>query len=191
MLYFCSSTHSPFSLYARAQGINEPIEEKMRKCIATNPEPLVAYSWTKQAPADPNAYKKHSIIAMRSWPLGPYEAVKMDPDVKVYKSSDMVSAVDMFLAKRADFLITYSTAAEPIFIQRKKDVSQFVVTQLFALEGFPVVMPIDYPNSEVLCNRVKTAYQALVDEGVIDAQRFILKTDVERLAGKFGEESSD
>ena len=133
-----------------------------------------------QVSTDPTTYKGHSFIVVRGWPLGHYSEVLAanNPDLQYFEEADNINnGVRMFFGKRADYLVMFE---RPFVLAMKKNnftSEHLKAVTLIEMKGYSFAIPKTYRYADELYQRIKSTYEAMVKEGLIDTSEIMLRDD--------------
>ena len=133
-----------------------------------------------QVSTDATTYKGHSFIVVRGWPLGHYSEVlaAKNPDLKYFEEANNVNnGVRMFFGKRADYLVMFE---RPFVLAMKKNnfTSEYLkAVTLIEMKGYSFAIPKSYLYAEELYQRIKSTYEDMVKEGLVDTSEIMLHND--------------
>lgn len=167
----------PFINFGETEGINT--HEVFYTCTPPTKITLRVYSikpglTTLKSMDDFNDRK--SIILIHGHPLGPYEPIKSKENLKISSPRHGLAAVKMLKAARADYLIAFENVIESTLKKNPTLINESSIARhdLVSFVGYPIATPKAYPEGKTLCDKVKSSFNIMVKEGLIDKESGLL-----------------
>lgn len=177
MQYQVSQGNVPFINYGEIEKIN--INDILYVCVPPTKITLkvyyVKYNLEKINTVQEFSHKK--VILLHGLPLGAYESIKSDPTISFMYPRTIESAVKGLKVGRGDYLIVFDNLIESYSDSKVKPLKSY---PLYSMLGYPITTPRTFPNGKELCDRVSASYHQLVKEGIIDATRKVLVSDLDK-----------
>lgn len=166
LLHVLKNGGTAFITYGDNPAVNR--NEVVETCVPGVLVTLSSFSIDKEIPNTMEEYEGRSVIAIRGWPLGPYQPMLENKKIKVNQVGTLTSALNMLKLGRAEFLITTDL---PLEIEANKigfDFQTLTRKEVFRTNGFFASMPLSYKGDRTLCSRVRGAAEELISEGKLD-----------------------
>ncbi|UTW49841.1 ABC transporter substrate-binding protein [Bacterioplanoides sp. SCSIO 12839] len=120
-----------------------------------------------------------SIAIKRGYPLGSYAEKLEAGNYNVVAVNSVEQAIRLLLLERVDYLITLEDPFRQVIKKKHLEHENIWSQTLEALQGWPIVVLKSHPNGQELHNKIKQAYNDLLESGevIYQDERLLLKED--------------
>lgn len=163
-----------------AYGANPATDEQFLFPIPQTTITLKGYSLRHHnMPSTINGFKGARVAIKRGFPLGSFAPLLEDNDIIVIELNTVHQAIRLLTRGRVDYVITLEDPFKRESSKQEFVDHRFFESTLESIYGWPIAIVKSHPDANILFEKISTAYQELLAEGVISYEdnRLLLSSD--------------